>query len=175
MTTTDYLINSLFLLVVLRQAHERKLDVRTFVLPLVLVFIVARQYIHTIPTAGNDLVLIGLLATVGLTSGILSGLATHVRLTDDGNAAARIGWIAGILLVAGIGSRMVFSFAVSHGAGPAVASFSAAHHIGAAAWPVAMVAMAMLEVALRQIIVHYRGYRLATAGRIAPAAIAATA
>ena len=54
MTTTDFLINALFVLVVLRQARERQLDVRYFVVPLVVVFWVATQYIHSLPTAGND-------------------------------------------------------------------------------------------------------------------------
>ena len=38
-------------------------------LPLVLVAFVAHTYIHPIPTAGNDLVPIGLLASIGLTLG----------------------------------------------------------------------------------------------------------
>jgi hypothetical protein len=70
---------------------------------------------------------------------------------------ARVGWIAGALLIAGIGSRMVFAFAISHGARPAVASFSQAHQIGAAAWPVALVLMALLEVSTRIAIVQLRG------------------
>ena len=55
MTTTDYLINGLFVLVVLRQSRERVLDRRSIVVPLVLVFFVAQMYLHSIPTAGNDL------------------------------------------------------------------------------------------------------------------------
>jgi hypothetical protein len=79
MTITDYLINAMFLLVVARQARERELDRRSVIVPLILVFFVAQMYLHSIPTAGNDLVLIGLLAAVGLTLGIASGFATHVR------------------------------------------------------------------------------------------------
>ena len=40
MTTTDYLINGLFVLVVLRQSRERVLDRRSIVVPLVLVFFI---------------------------------------------------------------------------------------------------------------------------------------
>lgn len=160
MTTTDYLINAMFILIVLRQARERQLDVRSFVVPMVAVVWVARMYVHSIPTAGNDLVLIALLASVGLTLGVLGGFATHVRLGSDGVARARVGWVAGGLLIVGIGARLVFAFAVSHGAGPAVASFSVAHHLGAAAWPVALVSMAILEVTARQLIVQLRGRRL---------------
>jgi hypothetical protein len=63
---------------------------------LVVVFWVAAQYIHPLPTAGNDLVLVGLLATVGLTLGVASGFATHVRLDSDGIALTRVGWLAAI-------------------------------------------------------------------------------
>ena len=118
MTTTDYLINAVFVLIVFRQARERELDRRSVIIPLAIVAYVAHLYVHSIPTAGNDLVLIGALGAVGLTLGIASGFATHVRAGDNGRAMARVGWIAGALLIAGIGSRMVFAFAISHGARP---------------------------------------------------------
>jgi hypothetical protein len=163
MTTTEYLINAAFILVVLRQARERRLDRRALVAPLALVFLVAQTYVHTLPTAGNDLVLIGLLAVAGLTLGVLGGLATHVRAGVDGFALARVGWLAGALLIAGIGARMVFAFAIGHGAEPAIRAFSITHHIGAAAWPVALVAMALCEVTMRLAVVQVRG-RLLAAG-----------
>ncbi len=157
MTTTDYLINTLFVLIVFRQARERELDQRTVIIPLAIIAYVAHLYVRSIPTAGNDLVLIGALGTIGLALGVASGFATHVRAGEDGLAVARVGWIAGALLIAGIGSRMVFAFALSHGAHHAVASFSYAHQIGAAAWPVALVLMALLEVSTRIAIVALRG------------------
>ena len=134
MTTTDYLINAGFIVMVCWQAREKRLDRRALVIPLVLLFFVAQQYLHTIPTNGNDLVLIGLLASTGLSLGLLSGFATHVRPGSDGFALARVGWVAGGLLVAGISSRVVFAFAVTHGAEPAIGSFSIAHQISASAW-----------------------------------------
>jgi hypothetical protein len=163
MTTTDYLINAAFVFVVLRQARERRLDRRSLVLPLVAVYFVAQRYVHSIPTAGNDLVLLAVLASVGLTLGILCGFATNVRAGGDGVALARVGWVAGGLLVAGIGSRMVFVFALSHGAEPAIRGFSIAHQIGAAAWPVALVSMGLCEVTARLATVQLRGRRLLAA------------
>jgi len=159
MTTSEYLINAAFVLLVLRQARERRLDLRSILVPLVILFFVARQYVHSLPTAGNDLVLVLALASVGLTLGILSGFATSVRAGGDGVALARVGWVAGALLVAGIGARMIFAFAITHGAEPAIRSFSISHQIGAAAWPVALVAMAILEVVTRLAIVQFRGRR----------------
>ena len=164
MTTTDYLINALFIFVVLRQARERRLDLRSAVVPLVVVAYVAHLYVHSIPTSGNDLVLVSLLACVGLALGVISGFATHVRLGDDGTALARVGWVAGLLLVTGISARMVFVLAINNGAEPAIRSFSIAHQIGAAAWPMALVSMALCEVAARIAIVQLRGRRLTSAG-----------
>jgi hypothetical protein len=175
MTSTDYLINAVFVLLVLRQARERRLDVRGLAAPLVLVFFVARMYVHSIPSAGNDLVLVGVLASCGLTLGIASGFATRVRRGDDGVALARVGWLAGGLLIAGISARMVFVFAVDHGAEPAIRSFSITHQIGAAAWPLALVSMALCEVTARLVIVQLRGRRVQTAQAPAPIPIGAAA
>ena len=157
MRTTDYLIDAVFVLIVFRQARERELDRRSVIIPLAIIAYVAQLYVHSIPTAGNDLVLIAALGTVGLTLGVASGFATRVRAGENGLAVARVGRIAGGLLIAGIGSRMVFAFALSHGARHAIASFSYAHQIGAAAWPVALVLMALLEVSTRIAIVQLRG------------------
>ncbi len=156
-TTSDYLINAAFLLVVVRQRREREPDLRSFVVPLVIVFFVAQQYVHALPTAGNDLLLF--LASVGLTMGVLCEFATHVRAGSDGVALARVGWFAGILLVVGIGARMMFAFALSHGAEPAIRSFSISHQLGAAAWPIALVSMAVCEVVARLAIVQIRARR----------------
>jgi hypothetical protein len=175
MTTIDYLINLLFVLIVARQARERRIDRRYFVLPIVLVLWVGSQYLHTLPTAGNDLVLVAALASVGLTLGTISGLATHIRRDQNGVAFARVGWLAGILLVAGISSRMVFAFAISHGLEPAVRSFSIANHISGAAWPVAMVAMALCEVGARLITVYLRTNQLTAAGATPTVALGSAA
>jgi hypothetical protein len=172
MTTTDYLINAMFVLIVFRQARERELDRRSVIIPLAIIAYVVHLYVRSIPTAGNDLVLIGVLGSVGLALGVASGLATHVRAGENGLAVARVGWIAAGLLITGIGSRMVFAFALSHGARHAVASFSYAHQISAAAWPVALVLMALLEVSTRIAIVQLRGRRAiqaTTSGIPAPA------
>jgi hypothetical protein len=131
------------------------------------------KHLHSIPSAGNDLVLVAVLAVTGLALGVVSGLATHVRAGGDGVAIARVGWLAGSLLIAGISSRMVFAFAVDHGAQGTIRDFSVAHQIGAAAWPVALVAMAVLEVTARVVIVHVRGLR--SVGSVPSAGTAAAA
>lgn len=169
MTFTDYLINAVFVLVVLRQARERRLDVRSFIAPMALVVFVATHYVQTIPTAGEDLDLVAALTLVGVTLGLLCGFTTHVRVGADGARYARVGWVAGGFLVAGICARMAFVFAVHHGAGPAIRSFSITHHIDAAAWPLALVSMALCEVTVRLVVVQLRSQLLAP---IRPAAVA---
>ena len=163
MTTSEYLLNAAFVLLVLRQAKERELDRRSVIVPLILMFFVGDLYLHTLPTAGNDLVLIAALTVAGLTLGILGGLATQVRAAERGVVLARVGWIAGGLLVFGIGGRMAFAFAVGHGFGPTVRSFSIAHQIGSTAWTVALVLMALVEVGVRIAVVHVRARRLVAA------------
>jgi hypothetical protein len=163
MTITDYLINAVFVVFVLRQARERRVDLRSFLVPLIIVFFVARNYVHSIPTTGNDLVLVAALFGVGLTLGIAGGFATHIRRAPDGDVFARVGWLAGGLLIAGICARMIFVFAVNDGAGPAIRSFSITNHISAAAWPLALVAMALVEVVVRQGMVQLRARRVRNA------------
>jgi hypothetical protein len=175
MTITDYLINAVFVLIVLRQTRERRLDARSLVVPMIVVLYVAHLYIHSIPTSGNDLLLVAALAFVGLTLGLLGGFATYVRFGDDGVPLAQVGWIAGALLIAGISARMMFVFAVNNGAEPVIRSFSIAHQIGAAAWPVALVSMALVEVTARLLTVQLRGRRLASPAASSPVAIGAQA
>jgi hypothetical protein len=165
MTLTDYLINAGLIFLIVRQMRDRELDLRSALLPLVLVFTIGHQYLNTIPTAGNDLLLAGGLALIGITLGTLSGFATGVRPGDNGHAIARVGWGAALLLLIGICARMAFVFAAHNGAGHAIASFSASAHITAAAWPAALVSMAVLEVVVRVVIVQLRGYKMMHAER----------
>jgi hypothetical protein len=136
---------------------------------------VAHSYLHSIPIAGNNLVLVAVLGSVGLALGVVSGVATHVRAGSDGRAIARVGWLAGALLIAGISSRVVFAFALSHGAEGTIRAFSIEHQIGAVAWPVALVLMAVLEVTGRVAIVYLRGRRLVRSLPAAGTAVAAAA
>jgi hypothetical protein len=158
MTTTDYIINGVLVLLVLRQMRERRLDLRSLVLPAVLVFVAARNYLHALPSGGNDLELVGVLASAGIALGSLCAWFTHVRVGDDGVALARAGWAAAFFWVAGIGSRMAFAFATAHGLRHAIASFSASHQItGADAWTAALVLMALCEVTARLLTLYARG------------------
>jgi hypothetical protein len=165
MSTTDYLIDSLLVLLVLLQIKERRLTTKTLVRPIVIVGVAVVNYFHSIPTAGNDLVLITVLALVGLTIGVASGVAVLMRRDADGDVLARSGWASSFFWVLGMGSRFAFLIWITHAGAPSIASFSASHSItGAAAWTDALLAMAVLEVLGRSLTMGLRRRQLQVIG-----------
>jgi hypothetical protein len=165
MTTTDYLIDSALVLLVLLQIKERKLTTQAIVRPIVIVGIAVLNYFHNIPTAGNDLVLISVLALTGLTIGIASALTVHMRSGDQGDVLARAGWASACFWVLGMGSRFAFLIWITHGGASSITSFSAAHSItSGAAWTDALLSMAVLEVVGRSLTMAVRRRQLQTIG-----------
>jgi hypothetical protein len=161
MDTTGYIVNIALVLLVVRQLRERRLDLRSLALPVVLVALAAANYLHSVPTAGNDAILDLVLATAGAAFGLAGGLTTHIRLGDDGVALGRAGFAAAALWIGGVGGRLAFAYATGHGLGPAVASFSVRHDItGAQAWVAGLVLMALADVGVRLAVLHARGRRL---------------
>jgi hypothetical protein len=162
MTITDYLLNLFLVGLVVLQLRGRTLTVRNLLLPVVVTVVVASQFLHGLPRAGNDL---ALEATGGLTGALLgagAALATTIRL-DGRVAVARAGALAAFLWVLGVGARVGFSFWVTHGGQPSVARFSVAHHVtSGAAWAGAFILMAVAEVAVRTGVLYLKA-RLAGA------------
>ncbi|WP_327335297.1 hypothetical protein OG384_00745 [Streptomyces sp. NBC_01324] len=150
MTTTDWITDIALVLVVFRQLREGRLDLKTFLIPLGIVAFVAHSYLHSVPTAGNDLVLIGALMAVGAALGIAGGVYTRVRAVGE-HLLIKAGVVSAVLWVLGMGARMGFQIWVSHGGGADdVARFSIAHHITTdQAWVAAFVLMALTEVITR--------------------------
>ncbi len=162
MTSTDYLIDSTLVLLVLLQIKERPLTVRQLLRPLVIVAIAVASYLHGIPTAGNDLVLAAITVLIGATIGIASGQTVIMRRGAGGEALARSGWISGFFWVLGMGSRMAFLVWISHGGSASIASFSAQHSITSSeAWTVALLDMALAEVLGRTAVLAVRSRRIA--------------
>jgi hypothetical protein len=158
MTTTDYLIDIALLLVVFRQIREGRIDARFVLIPLGIVAFVAHSYLHSIPTAGNDLLLIGAMVAIGAVLGVAGGFATRVRF-DGEHALAQAGVIAVALWVLGMGSRMGFQLWSDHGGASTIAHFSVAHDITSSnAWVTAFVLMAMTEVGTRVATIVGRAY-----------------
>jgi hypothetical protein len=176
MNATDYLINAVLVLLVLRQIRETRLTWQIMLLPVLIAVGAAAYYLHSVPTAGNDIVLDLTLAAVGATLGGLCALATHLRRGADGVPLSRAGWVAAVLWVLGIGARMGFAYATTHGAGLSVVRFSAAHSITSIdAWVAALIMMALAEVVTRLAVLWIRSRRLpAAADAVAPARAVAT-
>jgi hypothetical protein len=163
MTTTDYLIDSVLVLLVLLQLNWRPLTTRQLIRPLIIVSIAVFTYLNGIPTAGNDLVLVGALALLGLTIGIASGQTVLMRRDQNGDVMARSGWASGFFWVLGMGSRFAFAIWISHGGAATIGQFSAQHAITSGqAWTAALLAMAVFEVGGRTLVQATRRHRLQT-------------
>jgi hypothetical protein len=159
MTFTDYLIDIALIAVVLFQIRGRRLTLRSLVLPIGIVAYAATQYLNGIPTAGNDLVLVGVGVTAGTALGVFTGLFTSVRLGRDGQAYAKAGVIAASLWLVGVGTRFAFQLYASNGGLPAIERFSAHHAItSSAAWTAALILMAFGEVVARTAVLGLRGW-----------------
>jgi hypothetical protein len=161
MTAYDYLLTAALLLVVVRQIRGRRLSGAALYVPIAVTAYAAFQYLHTIPTSGNDLVVVVAGAGIGLALGALCGVFTLVYPDRDGVPFARATGPAAALWVAGIGSRVVFSLWAQHGGGAALARFTVAHALSPAAWVTGFVLMAILEAAARTAVLLVRARRLA--------------
>jgi hypothetical protein len=156
-----YLINALLVLLVIRQIREHQLDARALAVPVLAVAAAAVMFLHSVPAGGSDLALDLLGVSAGAAMGAVGGLATRLRPGAGGRPLGRAGTLAAGMWIAGVSARMVFYFAATHGAGPAIAAFSIAHHItGPAAWTAALVMMALADVLTRLAVVYLRGRRL---------------
>ncbi|MFC1419201.1 hypothetical protein [Streptacidiphilus cavernicola] len=174
MTLTDWIIDLALLLIVFRQLREERLTARTLLLPLAIVGWVAHSYLHDIPTAGNDTVLVAAFAAVGVVFGVLGGLLTRVR-TLDGHVHIKATAGAAALWVVSMGFRLGFAVWSSHASGAAhLGRFSAAHDITSGqAWVAALVLMALGEVVVRLGTIVVRGQLMLARGNRNQAAVPA--
>ena len=150
MTTTDWIIDIALVLIVFRQLREEPISKATFIVPLAMITFAAKNYLHGIPTAGNDLVLIALFAGVGVVFGLFGGLLTRVR-AQEGRVYIKATAGAAALWVISMGFRLGFAVWSSHSSGAAhLTSFSVAHDITSGqAWVTALILMAFGEVTVR--------------------------
>jgi hypothetical protein len=163
MTFTDYLIDSTLVLLVLIQIKERPLTTKALVRPVAILGIAVATYVHGVPSAGNDLVLVGALATLGLLIGIASGQTVLMRRDANGEILARARWLSGFFWVLGMGSRFAFLIWINNGGAATVGHFSAQHAITSGeAWTVALLAMAAFEVCGRSLLLAARRRQLQT-------------
>jgi len=157
MNTTDYIIDSALVLIVILQLRERPMTVRQLIRPLVILTIAVVSYLHGIPSEGNDLALLAAFATVGATIGTLSGVTVIMHRAADGAVTFRSGPLSAFFWVLGMGSRFAFIYWFTHSGAASIAHFSATNSItGAEAWTVALLGMAVFEVVSRTAIMALR-------------------
>lgn len=156
MSFTDWLIDIALVALVLLQLRDRRLTARALLLPVALVGWAAIRYLHTIPTAGNSLLLVGLTTLIGLMLGTGAGVLTRVYRAESGRTFARATAGAAVLWVVGCGFRMVFQLFATHGGGAAIGRFSADYHLAPAAWAPAILLMALAEVVARTAVLAWR-------------------
>ncbi|MCX4747199.1 hypothetical protein OG455_17015 [Kitasatospora sp. NBC_01287] len=158
MNTTEYCVQLVLVLLVVRQIRGGRLDLAGLVLPIVLVAGTAAYYLRSIPTAGGDLGLELALAGLGTALGIAAGATTRVWATHDEGVHAKAGLAAAALWVGGIGARIVFVLATEHTHfATTVADFSRDQDItGSQAWVAAFVLMALCEAVARLVTIRLR-------------------
>src|SRR5579872_4861590 len=101
MTLTEYALNFGLVGLVLLQLRGRKLTVVNLLVPVAVTFFVAMNFLHVIPTKGNDLVLEAGCALLGAMLGTGAALTTRIDRDSFGRAVAKAGAVAAILWVVG--------------------------------------------------------------------------
>ena len=153
MTTTDWILDIALILVVFRQLRWSRIDAIFLLVPIGIVGFVASKYLDPIPTGGNDLLVIGGFAAVGVLLGVLGGLTTRVRVgsaAEGGRTFVRAGFAAAALWVVGMGARLAFSVWAQHSGGPTLVRFSERHDITSVqAWVSGLILMVLCEVGTR--------------------------
>jgi hypothetical protein len=162
MSTTDYVVDILLIVVILRQVRVQEYTARRALLPLVIVAWAGEHYLKGFPAGGNDLVLVAVLAVAGGVLGAASGVTTAMWRDEAGRVLARAGLWACLTWIAGMGFRLAFAlYASSDGGGATIGRFSREHSITSGqAWTTALVLMAFAEVLVRLAILQGRRMRL---------------
>ena len=161
MTFTDYLFDTVLVLLVVRQIREARLDRRAILLPLVIVAAVANSYLKTVPTSGNNLYLIGGLTLVGIAFGTISAMNTRVRSDGGRYPLVKANGVAAGVWIFSMSARFAFAIWASHSSGGhTLYRFSVEHHLDRTVWTAALVLMALGEVVSRTALLAYRGHRV---------------
>lgn len=162
MTLSDYLIDLALIGLVVLQVRGRRLTRRSLVLPVALTGWAATNYLHAVPTAGNDLILVGACTATGVALGTAAGLLTRITAGGDGAPLAKAGAAAAVLWVLGVGFRFAFQEYATHGGQASIARFSATHAITSGqAWVAALVLMAIGEALARTAVIAARAHTVA--------------
>ncbi|HEV2636766.1 MAG TPA: hypothetical protein VGX23_16560 [Actinocrinis sp.] len=172
MTTTDYLISAVLVLLVIPQVRGMRISLRSLLLPLVAVGAAGAYYLKSIPTGGHDVALDVATCAVGVALGLLCGLFTRVFPDGRGGLVSKAGVGAAILWIVGMASRTGFAYEANHGGAHAIYTFSVNNQItGSNAWTAALVLMALVQVLARLVVIRVKAHQAGQSQ--APVAVAA--
>jgi len=163
MNALDYILDAVLVATIVLQFRGRRLTVRNLGLPIAIVVYFLIAYLKGVPTAGNDLYLIGGGVALGLFFGVGAGAFTRVYPGEKG-IYAKAGLLAAAFWTAGVVLRTAFSLYASDGGASADREIGRVMH----SWDItssnAIVAclllMVLVEVGSRQFIVGARYFSL---------------
>jgi hypothetical protein len=166
MNALDYILDAVLLATIFFQLRGRRLTVRNLVLPVAIVAYFLFAYLKGVPTAGNDLYLIGGGVLLGLLFGVGAGVFTRVYHGDKG-IYAKAGLLAATFWAVGVVLRTAFSLYATDGGASADRVIGRVMHSWNITSSNAIVAclllMVLVEVGSRQLIVAARYLRLRNA------------
>jgi len=164
MSTIDYLLSGGGLVAILILMRERELTARRLRVSLMIATIIAVNFLHGVPTSGPDGVLVALGIAAGALCAAIGAATTRLEIDGDGRVVARATWATYLVTVLAFGGRMAFAFAATHGLGPSIGRFSASVGITSqTAWVAALVLMAVVDIALRALLLWARRSQLRAA------------
>ena len=147
LSTVDYIFSAIFVGLIFLQVRGRRITVRFFLLPVIIVAVAADKYLRGFPTGGNNVILVVICAAIGLGLGIVGALVTSIRRAPDGHPVAKAGFLAVLLWILGTGSRLALGIYASNGGAETIATFARAHDLNVkTALPTALILMALGEV-----------------------------
>ncbi len=163
MNALDYILDAVLVATIFIQFRGRRLTPRNLALPVVIVVYFLFAYLKGVPTAGNDLYLIGGGVALGLVFGFGAGAFTRVYPGVKG-IYAKAGPVAATFWATGVVLRTAFSLYAADGGTSADRNIGQIMHSWNITSSNAIVAclllMVLVEVGSRQLIVATRYLRL---------------
>jgi hypothetical protein len=156
MSTTDYFLAGAAMALVLWNMRPHALTDRRLRRPLIIAAVVCMSFLHGVPTAGADGVLVALGILTGAACGLIGALTTRLEVEHDEVIAAATP-LAYAVTVTAFGGRLAFAVAATNGLGPAIGRFSQSVGIHSQeAWVAALVLMAVADLVVRALVLWQR-------------------
>jgi len=159
MTPTLWILDIIFIALVVLQVRARRLTLLQILLPFALVLWASLTYVHSIPTEGNSRTVLALAALAGGVLGGAAGGTTHVYLAER-QVITRAGITAAVIWIFGMGVRLAFQLWATGTGEQALGRFDFEHAISNDVWPAALVLLAGATVLVRVVVLIVRGARL---------------